>query len=175
MFSKGSSETPDEPLPPEKKAPPASSPSSGAGGVPSIISSDLRIVGNLHSSGDLQIDGAIEGDIASRSLTIGESAVVKGALSAEEVRIYGAVEGEVKANSVVLAKTAKVNGDIMHQTLSMEAGAELIGKLSRLQGAAIGVSASPPTARAGVTGSSDQGSAAVGRGVPAADVKPSTV
>ncbi len=101
-------------------------------GVPSIISADLKIVGDLNSGGDLQIDGAVEGDITSRSLTVGESAVVRGVLVAETVRIYGSVIGEVRANSVTLSKTARVAGDITHQSLIMEAGAELVGKLSRL-------------------------------------------
>ncbi len=101
-------------------------------GVPSIISADLKIVGDLDSGGDLQIDGAIEGDITSRSLTIGESAVVRGVLVAETVRIYGSVFGEVRANSVTLYSAAKVAGDICHQSLTMEAGANLVGKLSRL-------------------------------------------
>jgi len=102
-------------------------------GVPSIISADLKIVGDLNSGGDLQIDGAVEGDITSRTLTIGESAVVRGVLVAETVRIYGSVFGEVRANSVTLSSTAKVAGDITHQSLTMEAGAELIGNLSRLE------------------------------------------
>ena len=133
MFSKASK-------PPRVPALPEGLPQSGAPvpvegprpGVPSIISADLKIVGDLHSGGDLQIDGAVEGDISSRSLTIGESAVVRGVLVAETVRIYGSVIGEVRANSVILSKTARVEGDIVHQSLSMEAGADLIGKLSRL-------------------------------------------
>ncbi|MHA1151903.1 MAG: bactofilin family protein [Alphaproteobacteria bacterium] len=100
--------------------------------MPSIISADLKIVGDLNSGGDLQIDGAVEGDITSRALTIGESAIVRGVLMAETVRIYGSVVGEVRANSVTLSKTARVEGDIVHQSLTMEAGAELIGRLSRL-------------------------------------------
>ncbi len=114
---------------------PSSAPVSARGprpGVPSIISADLKIVGDLHSGGDLQIDGAVEGDITSRSLTIGESAVVRGVLVAETVRIYGSVIGEVRANSVTLSKTARVEGDIIHQSLTIEAGADLIGRLSRL-------------------------------------------
>ncbi len=103
-----------------------------APGVPSIISADLKIVGDLNSGGDLQIDGAVEGDITSRALTIGESAVVHGLLVAETVRIYGSVIGEVRANSVILSKTARVEGDIIHQSITMEAGADLIGRLSRL-------------------------------------------
>ena len=119
-------------------------PSTGAG-VPSIISADLKIVGDLHSNGDLQIDGAVEGDITSRSLTVGESAVVRGSLVAEEVRVYGAVFGQIKANSVTLAKTAKVEGNIVHRALSMESGALLTGNLSRLD-TAVGGGARPGTA-----------------------------
>ncbi len=119
-------------------------------GVPSIISADLKIVGDLSSSGDLQIDGAVEGSITSRSLTIGESAVVQGTLVAEEVRIYGAVFGEVKANTVMLAGTAKVEGDIVHQSLAMEAGAILAGRLSRLE-TAVGGGARPGPAAAGAS------------------------
>jgi cytoskeletal protein CcmA (bactofilin family) len=133
MFSKASKPTKAPALP--ESLPQSSAPVSVEGprtGVPSIISADLKIVGDLHSGGDLQIDGAVEGDITSRSLTIGESAVVRGVLVAETVRIYGSVIGEVRANSVTLSASAKVAGDISHQSLVMEAGADLIGRLSRL-------------------------------------------
>ena len=55
--------------------------------VPSIISADLRITGNLESDGDIQIDGTVDGDIRSGRITVSETAVVKGALEAETVRI----------------------------------------------------------------------------------------
>ena len=54
--------------------------------APSIISSDLKILGDLISAGDLQVDGIVEGDIQSRSLTIGEGAVVNGNVVAETTR-----------------------------------------------------------------------------------------
>ncbi len=125
-------------------------PSTGAG-VPSIISADLKIVGDLHSNGDLQIDGAVEGDIASRSLTVGECAVVRGSLVAENVRVYGAVFGQIKANSVTLTKTAKVEGNVLYRALSVESGAILTGNVSRLDrvmgsGARPGTAAKPASA-----------------------------
>ncbi len=129
---------------PSEDLSPSRAPSPGPG-VPSIISADLKIVGDLHSNGDLQIDGAVEGDITSRSVTVGEGAVVRGSLVAENVRVYGAVFGQIKANSVTLAKTAKVEGNIVHQALSMEAGAALSGNLSRLD-TAVGGGARPGTA-----------------------------
>ena len=148
MFSKGSKGSkvplPTERLPQMDTPVPVEGPRTG---VPSIISADLKIIGDLDSGGDLQIDGAVEGDITSRSLTIGESAVVRGVLVAETVRIYGSVIGEVRANSVTLSKTARVAGDISHQSLIMEAGADLVGTLSRLEGK-IGAAKSAATAGA---------------------------
>ena len=84
MFSKASKPPRVPPLPdslPESGVPVSAE--EPRPGVPSIISADLKIVGDLNSGGDLQIDGAVEGDITSRSLTIGESAVVRGVMVAE--------------------------------------------------------------------------------------------
>ncbi len=97
------------------------------GSIPSIISSDLRVIGDLSSDGDLQIDGVIEGDVESRSLTVGINAKVKGSVSADDARICGTVEGEVKASSVIVAETARVIGDVVHEKLSVETGAYLEG------------------------------------------------
>ncbi len=103
--------------------------------TPSIISADLKIIGNMHSNGDIQIDGQIDGDIDSKSLTIGESAKVNGTVSCERVRVCGSVTGEIRATSVVLARSARVDGDIVHKTLEIEAGASLQGGVRRLEDA----------------------------------------
>lgn len=102
-------------------------------GVPSIISSDLRIEGNLFSEGDVQIDGEVVGDIDSRTLTLGEKSVVNGSISADTVRICGKVQGEVKASTVVMTKTARVSGDIFHDSLAIEAGAFIDGHCKRME------------------------------------------
>lgn len=109
--------------------------STGQRGVPSIISADLRITGNLKSDGDIQVDGHVEGDIDSATLTVGEGAHVKGHISCESVRVCGTVDGAVKAKSVVMAKTARVIGDIIHDSLAIEAGAFIEGNIKRLEGA----------------------------------------
>ncbi len=106
---------------------------SKASGVPSIISPDLKIVGDLKSNGDIQIDGTIEGDINSRLLTIGEQAVVEGCIVADTVRISGTVKGQIKARMVHLDKAARVTGDLTHETLTMEAGALLEGQVRRME------------------------------------------
>ena len=102
-------------------------------GVPSIISPDLKIIGDLKSSGDIQIDGRIEGDINSRLLTVGEQATVEGCIVADTVRISGTVLGQVRAKTVHLDKKARVTGDITHEILTMEAGAFFEGQVRRME------------------------------------------
>lgn len=118
----------------EQARPSETSRSSGrSSGEPSIISADLKVVGDLHSAGDIQVKGAVEGDIHSSSVTIGEGAQVHGSIVGQTVHISGTIKGQVQAPSVTIAKTAKIMGDIVHQTLSVEAGAHLEGSFRRLE------------------------------------------
>lgn len=100
--------------------------------VPSIISANLRIVGNLVSDGDVQVDGTIEGDVHSLSLTVSENASIHGEVEAETVRIHGTVMGQIKATNVALGPTAKVVGDVAHANLVIESGAFLEGHCKRM-------------------------------------------
>jgi cytoskeletal protein CcmA (bactofilin family) len=103
--------------------------------APTIISGDLRITGDVVGSGDIQVDGIIEGDVHGRSITIGEGAEVRGSLSADTVRVYGTVSGgTIKATTVSVAKTARILSNIMHQTLSIESGAYVEGDMKRMEG-----------------------------------------
>ena len=90
---------------------------------PSIISADMAIQGSLSSSGDMQIDGKVEGDIRSAGLVIGESAEVQGEIFAEDVTIRGKVMGRIRARKVLLAATCRVEGDILHEAFAVESGA----------------------------------------------------
>ena len=145
MFSKGSkSPTPSEPSRTAKESVETNEPPvmMTSDTVPSIISSDLKIIGNMESTGDIQIDGTIQGDIRSLTLTIGEQAHVKGSVFAESVRVCGHVSGEIKCTNVILAKTARVEGDVAHQSLAIEAGAYIEGNIRRLEDAKAGDSGS---------------------------------
>lgn len=125
MFSKGSKQTSSSPITDGVRTTAKSS-------IPSIISADLRINGDLVCSSDVQVDGWVEGDIQSRNIVIGEGATVHGSLQAETVRVCGLVKGQIRADSVVLEKSAKVTGDVLHKSLAIEQGAQLEGMCKRL-------------------------------------------
>ncbi len=101
--------------------------------VPSILSSNLNVVGNLKTEGEIQVDGTVEGNVTGRALVIGERARVVGEIVADDVVVHGTAEGCIRARRVQLTKTAKVSGDIYHESLAIEAGAYVEGQLKRLE------------------------------------------
>ncbi len=125
MFSRASkgskSGNATAPTPPKKAA------------APSFISTDMRLVGDVASEGEVQIDGTVNGDIRTKILLVGETASIKGEIIAETVKVHGEITGQIKATNVTLAKTAHMIGDILHENLAIEEGAYLEGHCKRME------------------------------------------
>ena len=107
-----------------------------APGVVSVLGADLRIIGDVVSSGPVQLDGHVEGNIRAPHLTVGAGARVSGRIEADTAHIDGTVSGHLEVRDVRLSRTAKVTGDILHQSLSIEFGAHVEGTFKRRQGQA---------------------------------------
>lgn len=99
--------------------------------APSILSSDLTIKGNVTTTGDVQVEGTIEGDVRAHLLTVGEGATVKGEVIADDVVVNGRVVGRLRGLKVRLTATARVEGDIIHKTIAIESGAHFEGTVQR--------------------------------------------
>ena len=144
MFSKPKINDPIEPAKPAEPRPTpaaaAPAPSQAASApspmpkpkpAPSTISSDLIVTGNVVTTGDMQVEGTIEGDIRAHMLTVGESAVISGEIVADDIVIHGHIKGRVRGLKVRLTSTSKVEGDIIHKTIAIEAGAHFEGSVQR--------------------------------------------
>lgn len=94
----------------------------------SLVADDVHIKGDFETSGDLHLDGAVNGDLRAGMLVIGESGVVTGAIHADSVEVRGRVTGVICARRVKLWATARVDGDISHTELAVEAGAHFEGR-----------------------------------------------
>jgi cytoskeletal protein CcmA (bactofilin family) len=97
----------------------------------SVLSADLHVTGNMKTTGDINVEGTVEGDIRAHLLTIGESATIKGEVVADDVVINGRIVGRVRGLKVRLTSTARVEGDIIHKTIAIESGAHFEGSVQR--------------------------------------------
>jgi len=97
----------------------------------SVLSADLHITGNLKTSGDVQVEGQVDGDIRAHLLTVGEGATVRGEVIADDVVVNGHIIGRVRGLKVRLTSTAQVEGDIIHKTIAIESGAHFEGSVQR--------------------------------------------
>jgi cytoskeletal protein CcmA (bactofilin family) len=90
-----------------------------------VISKGVKIEGKLSCSGNIRLDGEVQGDISSQGVVIiGENGKVNGQINADSITIGGKVAGTLKAkDKVVLEAKANLKGDIITKILMMEAGA----------------------------------------------------
>ena len=95
-----------------------------------IISLGVKIEGKIKSSGNIRVDGEIQGDIVSRgNVTIGPNGEVNGQVDADMVTIGGNVTGTVKAKAkLVLEEKGNLKGDIFTKSLVVKDGAQFDGK-----------------------------------------------
>lgn len=141
MFSKSKINEPGPKAEADKTTPPTTparssseySPSSAPKTKPaaSVLSSDLTITGNLRTTGDIQVEGTVEGDIRAHLLTVGETATIRGEIVADDIVVNGRVIGRVRGLKVRLTSTARVEGDIIHKTIAIESGAHFEGSVQR--------------------------------------------
>ena len=114
-----------KPMSPLSKAGPANT-------ATAFIGSAASIVGTLKFDSSAEIGAYVEGEIHSTGrLTILETGVIKGSITAVDLIIKGKVHGNIKAsNSLALCKPACITGDISSPSLSMESGVVFDGRCS---------------------------------------------
>lgn len=100
--------------------------------VPSIISENTRLKGDIISEGIVHIDGQVEGDISCDELVIGVKGAVAGSVTANNLQLYGLLNGKASADNLFIAKSAKLIGDATHNTIAIEPGAYVDGHCMRL-------------------------------------------
>ena len=112
---------------------------SGAGAKParsggqrmSIIGTEVIISGDLATDAQLHVDGRIDGNVRCAQLIQGTEGIISGNIVADEARLAGTVEGTVSAASLTVEATAQILGDIAYDTIAIEAGARIEGRLAR--------------------------------------------
>lgn len=107
-------------------------------GSTTLVSQDTVIVGDVRFSGNLDIEGLVQGNIIADP---GKDAVVRlvgkgrveGEIRVPCVIINGEVEGDVHSSKQLeLASRARVNGNVFYTLVEMAAGSEVNGSLTHI-------------------------------------------
>lgn len=99
--------------------------------VPTIISENTVIKGDIISDGIIHVDGNIEGDISCMELVIGVKGSVTGSVTVQNMHLYGTLRGKAVADNLFVSKTAKLIGDAKHNSIAIEPGAYIDGHCMR--------------------------------------------
>jgi cytoskeletal protein CcmA (bactofilin family) len=110
-------------------------------GTFSYLGGEVTVTGDISTDSELHLDGKVLGDISCGSLTQGQSGEVRGNIKAAEARLAGLVDGAVEAGILTLETSARVTGDVLYESLSVAAGAEVEGRFKRRRGAEDGARA----------------------------------
>jgi cytoskeletal protein CcmA (bactofilin family) len=106
----------------------------GEESIDSVVSSGTVIRGDIAFTGVLRVDGYIEGRLEAQSeqalLVVGESATLRGDVSAVDAVICGLVEGNVVVQRFLeLRPGARVIGDVTYCQIEMHVGASVDGRM----------------------------------------------
>ncbi len=101
--------------------------------TPTIISRDLKIQGELFSSGIIEIQGNINGTINGNSVILREEGHIDGIVFAENFSIRGNFNGKIRAKNLNIANKANVIGEIEYEILSVEDGASIDGRFKKIE------------------------------------------
>jgi cytoskeletal protein CcmA (bactofilin family) len=123
MFSKTADPTAAPP-----SAPPSRPASAGSNSARSVLGADLRITGEIVSTGSVEVLGQIDGNIQANGLIIGQEGSVKGGVKAAEVEVKGRFDGKVTCESFTLRSSAEVKADVTTTGIVIESGAAMDGR-----------------------------------------------
>lgn len=94
-----------------------------------FLAKNTSLAGDLESTGDITMDGKLEGNIhCGGKFVMGQTAVVEGNVFAQHAEISGEITGKVEIKELLTLKsTAIIHGDINTGKLVIEAGAKFNG------------------------------------------------
>lgn len=99
----------------------------------SILGPDLEITGEIITSGELEILGRVEGNVAADSLSVGLGGKLSGSVRANNVEVKGEIDGRVDSQTFIMRASAQVTADVVYATAVIESGASMEGRFAKLR------------------------------------------
>ena len=94
-----------------------------------LIGAGTDIKGNIDSTGDIRIDGSLNGNLRTKGkVVIGTTGLIKGEVFCKNSDVEGKVEGKINVQELLsLKSTSVILGDISARRLAIEPGAKFTG------------------------------------------------
>ena len=95
----------------------------------SILDSSISVVGDIISSGCIDVCANINGKVITDVISIKDNGNINGDIFANEIILTNnsVVNGNIVAKTIKMFNGASVNGSIIYNILSMEDGAKIAG------------------------------------------------
>ena len=100
--------------------------------TPTILAKDLKIEGDISSSGLIEIEGFVKGNIKGNSVIIREGGNMEGELMAESLSVKGKFSGTIRAKNINISSKARITGVVEYCSLSVEDGACIDGQFKQV-------------------------------------------
>jgi cytoskeletal protein CcmA (bactofilin family) len=100
-----------------------------ATGVLNALGEGTTIEGNLVSTGDLRLDGTVNGNVSTEGkCVLGPTGIINGNVQAHSCDISGKIMGNLKIKDTLLLKASgSIKGDIHTSKIVVESGGEFNG------------------------------------------------
>ncbi len=99
----------------------------------SVLAADLKISGDITSTGTVEVMGEIDGNITADILTIGQEGRVSGTVKARAVEVKGHVDGKINSQEFTMRSSAEVAADVTYTTVVIESGAQIEGRFALIK------------------------------------------
>lgn len=107
-------------------------PNEGVSGPGTVVGVNVALSGTLKDQNDIAVYGMVEGEVVSdKSVTVGQTAQVKGPVRGKVITIAGVVRGSIDASEKLeILETGKVFGSIAAKDFVVRSGAIIAGKVT---------------------------------------------
>jgi cytoskeletal protein CcmA (bactofilin family) len=107
--------------------------------IDTLIARSVKVNGDLEFAGGLHLDGRVAGGVRAdpktpASLSVSDTGSIEGPVEVTDLVLHGAVRGDIMApGRVVLGASARVEGNLYYGVIEMTLGAQITGRLVRLE------------------------------------------
>ncbi len=101
-------------------------------GPGTVVGVNVALSGTLKDQNDIAVHGMVEGEVVSeKTVTVGQSAQVKGPVRGKVITIAGVVRGSIDASEKLeVLETGKIFGSVTTRDMVVRSGAQISGKVT---------------------------------------------